>query len=98
MHPRQWLDQIVQDGFLPCLQLDISHHAGNDRQLAAAEIERVGRRADANDIVGFTLLGGYAIRADMLQFRGQAAVDERARYRLGMMRNNEVFVQVVAPK
>ena len=32
------------------------------------------------------------------QGRGQAAVDERARYRLGMMRNNEVFVQVVAPK
>ena len=32
------------------------------------------------------------------QGRGQAAVDERARYRLGMMKTNEVFIQVVAPK
>ena len=32
------------------------------------------------------------------QGRGQAAVDERARYRLGMMKSNEVFVQIVSPK
>ena len=30
--------------------------------------------------------------------KGQAAVDERARYRLGMMKTNEVFVQLVEPK
>jgi cell division protein FtsB len=60
----------------------------NDRQLAAQKAHN-HRLQERND----------ALEADVRDLKqGTEAIEERARFELGMVRQDEVFVQIVAPR
>ena len=61
---------------------------GNDRQLAAQQAHNY-RLQERND----------ALEADVRDLKqGSEAIEERARFELGMVRQDEVFVQIVEPR
>jgi len=60
----------------------------NDRQLAAQKAHN-HRLQERND----------ALEADVRDLKqGTEAIEERARFELGMVRQDEIFVQIVAPR
>ena len=60
----------------------------NDRQLAAQKAHNL-RLQERND----------ALEADVRDLKqGTEAIEERARFELGMVRQDEVFVQIVEPR
>jgi cell division protein FtsB len=60
----------------------------NDRQLAAQKAQNY-RLQERND----------ALEADVRDLKqGSEAIEERARFELGMVRQDEVFVQIVEPR
>jgi cell division protein FtsB len=60
----------------------------NDRQLAAQQAHNL-RLQERND----------ALEADVRDLKqGSEAIEERARFELGMVRQDEVFVQIVEPR
>jgi cell division protein FtsB len=60
----------------------------NDRQLAAQQAHNY-RLQERND----------ALEADVRDLKqGSEAIEERARFELGMVRQDEVFVQIVEPR
>ncbi len=60
----------------------------NDRQLAAQKAHNL-RLQERND----------ALEADVRDLKqGSEAIEERARFELGMVRQDEVFVQIVEPR
>jgi cell division protein FtsB len=60
----------------------------NDRQLAAQKAHNL-RLQERNDV----------LEADVRDLKqGSEAIEERARFELGMVRQDEVFVQIVEPR